>query len=179
MEREGETHRPDSTLPASGLEAAYLEHRAELLRFLRARGAGDAAEDILQDVWLRIAKARSGPVDNPRAYLFRAANMTMIDRHRSQTQAAQRERDWSETRPAGSEPSPESGVAASQEMAKVLALVDRLGARTAAVLRRHRIDGLSQRQVADEMGVSLSTVESDLRTAYRAMLEWKERSDEA
>jgi len=64
-------------------------------------------------------------------------------------------------------------------MAKVLALVDRLGARTAAMLRRHRIDGLSQRQVADEMGVSLSTVESDLRTAYRAMLEWKERSDEA
>lgn len=153
-----------------------------MLRFLRARGArgaGDAAEDILQDVWLRIAKTRSGPVDNPRAYLFRAANMTMIDRHRSQTQAARRERDWSETRSTGSEPSPESGVAASQEMAKVLALVDRLGARTAAVLRRHRIDGLSQRQVADEMGVSLSTVESDLRTAYRAMLEWKERSDEA
>ena len=169
----------DSAVPASGLEAAYLDHRAELLRFLRARGAGEAAEDILQDIWLRIAKPRSGPVDNPKAYLFRTANMSMIDRYRSQTQAARRELDWSETQPGGSEPSPENSVAASQEVAKVLALVDRLGARTAAVLRRHRIDGLSQKQVADEMGVSLSTVERDLRTAYRAMLEWKERRDEA
>ena len=165
--------------PASGIEAAYLEHRAELLRFLRARGAGDAAEDLLQDVWLRIAKSASGPVENPRAYLFRAANMAMIDRHRSTTQAARRDRDWSETHPGRVHPSPEGGVAASQEVARVLALVDRLGPRAATALRRHRIDGLSQREVAEELGVSLSTVESDLRAAYRALSEWKERSLEA
>ncbi len=38
---------------------------------------------------------------------------------------------------------------------------------------------MAQKQVAAELGISLSTVESDLRVAYRALAQWKERSDEA
>ena len=51
--------------------------------------------------------------------------------------------------------------------------------RVAEVFRRHRIDGVPQKQVAAEFGVSLSTIESDLRTAYRALADLKERHDEA
>ena len=40
------------------LEQAYLAHRDRLLRFLRARGAGDAAEDLVQDLWLRPIRKR-------------------------------------------------------------------------------------------------------------------------
>jgi RNA polymerase sigma-70 factor (ECF subfamily) len=47
-----------------------------------------------------------------------------------------------------------------------------------AIFRRHRIDGLPQRQLAEEFGVSLSTVESDLRRAYAALAQLKERLDE-
>ena len=54
-----------------------------------------------------------------------------------------------------------------------------VGERPAAIFRRHRIDGIGQRQVAAEMGVSLSTVESDLRRAYAALAAMKERLDEA
>ncbi|HEY0324811.1 MAG TPA: RNA polymerase subunit sigma-70, partial [Allosphingosinicella sp.] len=36
-------------MAGGGLEAVFLTHRAALLRFLRARGAGDAAEDLLQE----------------------------------------------------------------------------------------------------------------------------------
>jgi RNA polymerase sigma-70 factor (ECF subfamily) len=61
----------------------------------------------------------------------------------------------------------------------VLETLDELGPRAAAIFRRHRIDGVPQRQVAKEMGVSLSTVESDLRGAYRALAELKGRLDEA
>ena len=60
-----------------------------------------------------------------------------------------------------------------------MALLDGLGPRVAAVFRRHRVDGAPQRQLAEEFGVSLSTVESDLRAAYRALSEWKERQNEA
>lgn len=35
------------------------------------------------------------------------------------------------------------------------------------MLLRHRVDGVSQRLLASEFGVSRSTVESDLRLAYR------------
>lgn len=160
----------------SGLAATYLDNRDVLLRFLRARGAGDAAEDLLHEIWLRINRAQTGPVASPLSYLYSVANMAMIDRHRSAMQAARRDAEWSETR-RDHEPSPEAGIADAQEVASVLAVIDRLGPRAATAFRRHRIDGAAQKQVADELGVSLSTVESDLRSAYRALLEWKERRD--
>jgi len=151
-----------------------------LLRFLRARGAGDAAEDLLHEVWLRIAASKSGPVAAPIAYLMRTADSLMIDRYRSQRQAEKRDRDWSDSHTDAStgvapEPSPERRVAAMQEAAKVMGVLDGLGPRVARAFRRHRIDGMAQRDVAAELGVSLSTVESDLRLAYRALGEWKER----
>lgn len=170
-----------SDVPPAGLEAAFLENREKLLRFLRARGAGDAAEDLVQEVWLKIARSRPGPVASPLSYLFRTADLLMIDRFRSIRQAGSRERRWSDLNagdPPGvaHDPSPERSLAAAQEAAQVLALLDGLGMRVSAIFRRHRIDGRAQKDIAAEFGVSLSTVESDLRTAYRALGEWKERS---
>ena len=169
---------------SSGLERAFLDNRERLLRFLRARGAGEGAEDILQELWFRIAAARPGPVANPLAYLFRSADLLMIDRYRAARQARQRERDWTEVHggavPGVSDaPSPERGMIARDEARLVAEALDALGPRVAAIFRRHRVDGMAQRQVAAEFGVSLSTVESDLRLAYRALAELKERLDEA
>lgn len=165
--------------PPAGLEAAFLENRDKLLRFLRARGAGDAAEDLVQEVWLKIAAASPGPVASPLSYLFRTADLLMIDRFRSSRQADARDRDWTDVHagdPPGTsaEPSAERRMAATQEAASVLALLDGLGPRVATIFRRHRIDGIGQKAVAADMGISLSTVESDLRIAYRALAEWKD-----
>ncbi|HUD27982.1 MAG TPA: RNA polymerase sigma factor [Novosphingobium sp.] len=169
---------PETT--SAGLEAAFLENREKLVRFLRARGAGDAAEDLVQEVWLKIAASRPGPVASPLSYLFRTADLLMIDRFRSARQAGLRDRDWTQANagdPPGvsAEPSAERRIAASQEAASVLALLDGLGPRVAGIFRRHRIEGAPQKTVAAELGVSLSTVEADLRMAYRALQEWKER----
>lgn len=170
--------------PHAGLEAVFLENRIGLLRFLRARGAGEAAEDLVQEVWLKISSRPPGPVSSPLSYLYRTADLLMIDRYRSVRQAQQRERDWSETHTgdsphASDEPSPERRVLARDQAALVMAELDQLGQRAAAVFRRHRLDGVPQRKVAEEFGVSLSTIESDLRAAYRALKDWKERIDEA
>jgi len=54
----------------NGLEAVYLASRDALLRFLRAHGAGEAAEDLLNELWLRLRDARPGPVARPLAYLY-------------------------------------------------------------------------------------------------------------
>ena len=173
---------PDSD-PPSGLEKAFLDSRDRLLRFFMARGAGDAAEDLLHELWLKITARDSGPIAAPVAYLFRAANTLMIDRYRSQVQAAQRDRDWSEANAGAAtgvadNPSAERVVAARQFAGLVERTLAELDPRAATVFRRHRVDGMPQRQVAEEFGVSLSTVESDLRRAYRALAELKERLDE-
>lgn len=168
----------------AGLEAAFLENRDKLLRFLRARGADDAAEDLVQEVWLRIRKASPGPVASPVAYLFRTADLLLIDRYRSERQARIRDRHWNELNAGGEgdmsdEPSADRHVAARQEAAEVAAVLETLGPRVAAVFRRHRLDGVPQREVAREFGMGLSTLESDLRIAYRALAEWRKRRDEA
>lgn len=157
----------------------FLAHRETLVRFLRARGAGDAAEDLVQEVWLKIATSRSGPIAAPLAYLYRTADLLMIDRFRSARQSSTRDQAWTDVYagdPPGvsAEPSVERRIAAAQEAQSVLALLDSLGPRVTTVFRRHRIDGVTQKALATELGVSLSTIEGDLRVAYRALAEWKE-----
>ena len=168
----------------SGLEEVFLANRERLLRFLRARGAGDSAEDLLQEIWLKIAGRPSGPVASPLSYLFRTADLLMIDRYRAANQARLRDQAWSDSAqgavPGVSDtPSADRLIIARQHTRLVAETLDALGPRVAGIFRAHRIEGIPQRRLAEQFGVSLSTVESDLRKAYAALAELKERIDEA
>jgi RNA polymerase sigma factor (sigma-70 family) len=163
------------TMPPNGLEAVYLDNRDKLLRFLRARGAGEAAEDLIHDLWLKVAGRSDGPIANPVAYLYRAADLLMIDRYRSLRQAERRDQAWHEGQqdhPATA-PTPEREVGARQEAAKVTQLLRALGDRKATIFHRARVEGVPQRIIAAELGISLSTVESDLRDVARALVKLK------
>lgn len=173
-----------SIAPATSLEEAYLGHRERLLRFLRARGAGEGAEDLLQDLWLRLAAAPDPAAACGLAYMMRAADRLMIDRYRSARQASQRDIAWAGTQPGLADniapaPGPERAIAARQQLALIQQALGEVGERAAAIFRRHRIDGATQREIAAEFGVSLSTVESDLRRAYAKILDVREATDEA
>lgn len=165
------------------LERAFLENRDMLLRFLIARGAGDAAEDLLQELWLKVQASAPSDIRAVHSYLMRAANHLMIDRHRSQTQAASRDRSWLDAS-GGNAPAmveaatQERSLAARQQLMLVEDELNKLGERPATVFRRHRVDGIPQRSIAKELDISLSTVESDLRRCYAALAALKERFDE-
>jgi RNA polymerase sigma-70 factor (ECF subfamily) len=167
----------------SGLKAVLLANREKLLRFLASHGAGDAAEDLLQELWIRVSTAAQGPVAQPLSYLYRAANNLMLDRYRSMQQAAKRDADWVSVATSGTgeaeEPSAERPLIAREHLRLAEETLDALGPRAAAIFRRHRIDGVPQKVIAREMNVSLSTVEADLRVAYRAMVDLRRQLDEA
>ena len=169
-------------MSGSGLEAVFLANRERLRGFLAAHGAGDAADDLLQELWLKLSSAHTGPIAQPLSYLYRAANNLMLDRYRATQAAAQRDADWTETATTfpgrSDEPSGERRLISREALELAQATLDALGERVATIFRRHRLDGIPQRDIAHEMGVSISTVESDLRRAYRAMIELKERLDE-
>ena len=68
---------------ADGLVLLLEMHRAELLRFLTARcGSAEEAEDVVQDMWIKVTGLATGPITNGRAYLFRMANNLVLDRAR-------------------------------------------------------------------------------------------------
>ena len=162
--------------PAQGMEAVLLANRAKIVKFLVLRGAGDDAEDLFQDLWARLASGHPGPVANPLAYIMRAANNLMIDRYRSLRQQELRDRAWAETTDTG-EISAETSLITRQQLRQVEQAIDRMGERAARIFRRYRIDGLNQRDIAAEMGVSLSTVEADLRKTYAALDTLKRQFD--
>lgn len=167
-----------------GVQQIFDEHREELLRYLRAHGAGDAAEDLLQELWMRFVASPTGPIAAPRNYLYRAATNLMIDRRRSEMQAQRRELEWSgltDRLPgsAANDPGPERDLDGRRRLALVEAELAKLPRRAVSIFRQHRIDGRTQREIAAAMGLSASTIESDLRTVYRLLDQLRRTLDEA
>lgn len=171
--------REDGSAAVAGLEAVLLGNRERLLRFLRARGAGEDAEDLLQELWIKLGNAPGGPIADPVAYLFRAANNLMLDRRRSDLRSAARDHGWSELS-SGSDaqaPGGERLLIAREQLAATEKALEALGPRTAQIFRLFRLEGVSQRQIAGDLGLSLSAVEKHLQKAYRALIEIREKQD--
>ena len=161
-----------------GLQRIVLNERGRLLRFLASRGAGDEAEDLLQELWQRVSAATGQPISDPVSYLFRAAENLIRDFRRSTLSRERRQFDWHETRPADNdEPTGERVLIARERLREVEAALDSLGERVSQVFRLYRIEGEGQAAIARRLGISLSSVEKDLQKAYRALAELKARSD--
>lgn len=160
----------------SDLLLVFFECRASLLRLLAARQvAPDDAEDILQELYLKVRSDTVDPIAEPRAYLFRATENLLIDRRRSSSRRALREQAWmgarlNRTPEIDERPSIERELVARQELVLIDKALASLPERTVHALRRFRIDGASQREIAQEMGISLSAVEKHLQKAYKALV---------
>ncbi len=167
-----------ASIPANGLAAAYAEHRAQLLRYLVARTRDPAeAEDILQDLWLRIGEAPSGPVASPLAYLHRAASNLLLDRVRASQRRARRDADWvdANTHSMGGEtvddsPSAEAVIDGRRRAAQLAAAIAKLPDGAGRVFRRHKIDGASHGEIAAELGITKSAVEKHMAVALRHLI---------
>jgi len=162
------------SMVASGLSAVLVANRGAILRFLRARGAGEDAEDILQELWLKIDRLEAeGPIADPRAYLFRMADNLMHDRVRASMRRSNREQAWTEAGfdPAGHDetPSAERTLVARQRLRRVEMALATLGERTQIIFRRFRLEGITQSRIAQEEGISVSAVEKHLQRAYRVV----------
>ena len=160
----------------------FEANRRTLTRFLAARGATPhEADDILQDVFLKIGRRPSGPISDPLAYLYRMADNLFLDVRRSQTRRTAREIAWTAARYGGEEiddrPSAEDQLIARERLATVQETLARMPERTAFIFLRFRVDEIPQRQIAAELGITISAVEKHLQRAYRALLDARSTLD--
>lgn len=160
---------------AGGMRAIFLHNRARLRSFLLHNGAGDATDDLLQELWIKLLKMDRGPIADPRSYLFRVAYNLLVDHRRAVARAARRDWEWSDV--AGptefgisDQPSSERVLSAQQALRVVDQRLAALGEPGATIFRRHRLEGRTQRAIASELGISISTVEKHLRKAYAVFL---------
>jgi RNA polymerase sigma-70 factor (ECF subfamily) len=164
-------------VPADGgLRQICLAMRGELRRFLLARRMSEAdAEDLLQDLYIRLEASVSGPIRSPRAYLYQILNNMAHTRRRTETRRLVREAEWHGADDGGEQadtsPSAEAALVARDQLMRVESRLAELPERTAYAFRQFRIEGRSQKSIAEELDISLSAVEKHLQRAYRALLE--------
>ena len=165
-------------MSAAGLKAVFLAERPMLLRLLIARLRDrDAAEDVLQDVWLKLESLPSGPVADPAAYLYRMANNLAFDRRRSETRRQTREGAWLDLRgDICDAPNAEQALIARDRLKRMQAAIATLPERTALIFRRYRFDGVPRRDIAEELSISVSAVEKHLQRAYQLIQKAREET---
>ena len=153
----------------SGLKAVFLAERPMLARLLAARlGGPDDAEDALQDMWLKLDQLVDRPVADPAAYLFRMAANIASDRRLSTMRRGARDTVWHDVQPDADEmPDMERTLIARERLRRVQAALATLPERTQTAFRMFRIEGRPQREIAGELGISVSGVEKLLQRAYR------------
>ncbi len=155
------------------LERLFREHGAALRRFLRGRtGSDDDLEDVVQEVFLRLAKMddldeRMGVGrGNSRAFIFTAANHLVVDLERRKAvrwQYKARFRDEASEQVQNVTPDRILSADRDLHMVKDVIMKLRPNCRQAFVL--NRFENLSYPQVADRMGISVKHVEKLMSSA--------------
>lgn len=160
------------------LLAAYLEKRANLVRFLAARsGSLAAAEDLAQELYLKLAaRDRGQDVGNPTALLYRMALNLMLDRARGEARAAARDTAWRQVAHAevggidvADVPPADEAAASAERLRRLVAAVQDLPPQAGRAFRLHKLDGLSHAETARAMGLSVKAVEKHVSAALKAL----------
>ena len=169
-----------SAEPAAGdLLVVYLEKRPALVRFFTARlGSSAAAEDLVQDIYLKLASAPPD-VGSPSAFLYRLGYNLMLDRVKQQRRAAARDGAWRSLHRSdlGGEdldasPPVDQAVADRQRLAKLMRGLEHLPPQCRRAFELHKFDGLSHSETAAALGISRSAVEKHVSSALRKLLAW-------
>ena len=142
-------------------------HEGVLRRFVISRiGRVPDVDDLVQEVFVRFARRDPGQaIDRLDAYLFQAANNLIRDRARRQQVrrvAAAEAEDAGRPAPPHS---PEQLLIDRETLTQVRKALSDLPERTRHVFLLYRIDGLRHQDIAEALGMSVSTVEKDVRRA--------------
>lgn len=165
---------------ARAFEVLYARHKGALYRYLlRQCRVAAAAEELFQDVWTNLIKARERyqPSAKFTTYLYRVAHNRLIDYYRRQSSGVPISYDDEqsditlEQLPDTAEPEPENKLHIKRQVKRLLGLIEKLpDAQREAFLMREE-GGLSLEEIADATGVNMETAKSRLRYAVAKLRE--------
>ncbi|MEG8024343.1 sigma-70 family RNA polymerase sigma factor [Sphingomonas aurantiaca] len=133
----------------------FSANRARLIGYLRSPGATNDAEDLAHEVWLRLDRLESTERVTT-GYIMRIAHNLVIDQARAARQRRLREEayhtDGSGVDDIDQAPNAERMLLSRERLNRLQMALARLGPRTEEIFRRHRLQGVPQRLLADEFG---------------------------
>jgi RNA polymerase sigma-70 factor (ECF subfamily) len=163
---------PRLSTSASEVTSLYDELRKPLLRYLVSLGlSSDEAQDVLQDTFLRLHRhlKSGGPQDNLRGWVFRVAHNQARNRQRSYQRRFGEPLDPDVDLPSN-DSTPERVVLEKEKLQRLEKAIANLAdcERQCLLLRAA---GLRYREIAETLGIPISTVGNTVGRAIRKLTE--------
>ncbi|WP_241973660.1 RNA polymerase sigma factor [Aliidiomarina shirensis] len=157
------------------IERLLAEHDIAIRRFVRIKlGTNQDCDDVMQEVYVRLSQIDDLPqrladrLDTARSYLIQIANNLLIDRaRRAQVRCANMHRGEYET--ATSLHAPERILSGKRKLQQIDKALAKLKPEKRQAFLLHRVEGLSYREIGDQLSVSVSTVEKYISAALLAI----------
>ncbi|WDI33236.1 RNA polymerase sigma factor [Hyphococcus flavus] len=162
----------------SAIESAMRQNQQLLIQWLTKKiGDNEAARDVAQAVFMRVwAYSEKTDIENPRALIFKTANNLAINELKQRSRFFSRhvssnDKDGAEPldQVANTAPSPEKQASLKQDVEIIMAAISSLPERSRKAFMLNRFDGLSYREIADQLDVSESSVEKYMIEALKRL----------
>lgn len=159
---------------AGAFDALYARHKGGLYRYLlrQCREAG-AAEELFQDVWMNLIRARAGYTVQAKftTYLYRLAHNRLIDHYRKTAPAVvvsfgdEDGEALAELLPDERERPADDALDARRQAGRLLELLAELPEAQREAFLLQQEGGMTVEQIAQATGVTRETAKSRLRYA--------------
>lgn len=149
-----------------------LPHEAALMRYLR-RAWSRAADvpDLRQETYARVYESAGKALPrHPKAFLFTTARNLMVDRlRRERVVSIDYSQDLASLNFPVDELTPDRRLNARQELQRLAEAFGRLSETARSVIWLRRVEGLSQREAAQRLGLQEGALESHMGRGLRIM----------
>ncbi len=154
---------------SNDIVSALMDYESSLCQFLTSRvGCPDTANDIFQNMAERLLSKRAGlVVEDYRAYLFQAARNEVINHYRSEKARILYESESAANTGQVDIRCAERTHIANDNLQALKDALAELPPLTVQVFVLYRLKGLKQKDIAQQLGLNLSTIEKRLATALK------------
>lgn len=152
--------------PFASFDAFYRHENRQLFHFFRRRVGLEEASDLTQEAFARMLRTGAfDRVENPRAYLFRAARNLVIERARQGKRKQSGVFEFDDERDAPAGPEQTLAMEASDLRRGLRRTLLAMPRRTRRIFLMHRLRRQTYREIAEEIGIREQGVEYHMMRA--------------
>lgn len=162
----------NSGIARQELTDLVIAYEPALRRFFSRKLSDHAdVEDLVQDVFTRLARLDDlAIIENPQAFIFQIAQNLLRDRgRRGLVRQAGAHEPYNEVTHSHEDFSAERVLIGRQRVQQVKQAILAMPRRTAEVFTLNRFDGLTYKEIAQTLRISVSSVEKHMMTALAAL----------
>jgi RNA polymerase sigma factor (sigma-70 family) len=161
------------------LEMLALRYREALVRYFVRRGLSvDAAEDCVQDVFVRLARTDDQTIENAEAYLFTIASSVLVTRaRRAKSRRDAHHAPLEDFSLVSGDAPPDRVLEGREAVGRLVAALSELPTDTREMFLLNREDGLTYAQIGGLRGLGVKAVERHIGKALNHLRQRLQRHE--